>query len=320
MGTSAHPSVAAIGSVTWDIVITVDRYPIPPGRSDFIHKWIGAPGGNTGNSAVAAARLGASVSLAALTGDDPIGHALRSALEVEQVNFTQMAFRGEEPTDACIIIVSKDPPTRTIYWQRGARLGVGDALNLPVLFAHNVLLIDVDAPALHRHLLDEVASRPDRSVRVLGSLQYPAGTASSDPWPDALALMLEVDVATGDEAEWMRVTGTESSTALVETLQQAMRHSRLQASFITRGDRGCMVCTVGECTELPAYKVNAVDTTGAGDAFTGGVAYGLASGWDWVRIGRFANAVGALSTRALGAQSALPTLSEVMKLMDETSK
>jgi sugar/nucleoside kinase (ribokinase family) len=315
-----RPTVAAIGSVSWDVLITVDDYPVPPGRSDFIHAWTGAPGGTTGNTAVAAARLGAAVTLAAVTGNDANGQELRLALTAEGIDIGGLGVRDHDPTDACLIIVSKRPPTRTIYWRRGARLGVGDVLDLSTIVAHDVLLLDVDDEALHRRIAAELAAWPERRARVLGSLQFPAGTASTGPWPDAWPLVLGLDVATGDEAEWLRSTGATSSAALVEMLQRAMRGAQLQAAFITRGERGCMVCTVDEYVELPAFSVAAVDTTGAGDAFAGGVAYGMAGGWDWVRIGRFANAVGALSTRALGAQSALPTLEVTARLSDGTGE
>jgi sugar/nucleoside kinase (ribokinase family) len=311
------PRIAAIGSVTWDVLIAVDRYPVPAGGSDFIHHWVTAPGGTTANTAVALARLGASVALAALVGDDPIGDGLVAALRTEGVDTTWIATHPTDPTDACLIVVSKDPPTRTIYWQRGARLGREHRLDVPAVVAHDVLYLDVDDRALHASLTADLASHPDYPVRVLASLQYPAGTASTAPWPDAFSLILRHDVATGDEGEWLRITGTTTHAALVERLQEGMRDHRLCAGFITRGSSGCSVCTPDDDIVVAAFPVNTVDTTGAGDAFAGGVAYGLTQGWEWRRIAHFANAVGALATRALGAQSALPTLVEVLALTEQ---
>jgi ribokinase len=96
-----------------------------------------------------------------------------------------------------------------------------------------------------------------------------------------------------------------------------MSSAALRAFFVTMGSEGCLVCTKDTVTPISGVKVQAVDTTGAGDAFAAGVAYGLARGWEWEKIGRFGNVVGGLSTRALGAQSALPTAREIFAILKE---
>jgi sugar/nucleoside kinase (ribokinase family) len=68
---------------------------------------------------------------------------------------------------------------------------------------------------------------------------------------------------------------------------------------------------------IPAFAVDVVDPTGAGDAFAAGVAWGMAQRWPWVEVGRFANAVGPLACRALGAQASLPSLADVEALLAE---
>jgi ribokinase len=79
----------------------------------------------------------------------------------------------------------------------------------------------------------------------------------------------------------------------------------------TLSERGCFVANREEAFHAPGIKVPVVDTTGAGDAFHGGFLYGLLQGWDLARTARFANVVGALTCRALGGRTSIPTLSEL---------
>ena len=93
------------------------------------------------------------------------------------------------------------------------------------------------------------------------------------------------------------------------------RPETLRAALITRGAEGCRVVTETNRWNIPAFRVDAVDPTGAGDAFAAGVAWGMAQRWSWPEIGRFANAVGALACCALGAQTSLPSLEDVEALL-----
>ena len=85
---------------------------------------------------------------------------------------------------------------------------------------------------------------------------------------------------------------------------------------VTLGKDGCAAVWNGEIVEVPSFPVNAVDTTGAGDVFHGAFAYALFQNWSIYKCLRFANAAGALSCTRLGARGGLPSLEEVMKLLD----
>jgi len=111
------------------------------------------------------------------------------------------------------------------------------------------------------------------------------------------------------------VSGTWTLGDAVTALQSRMRGATLRAALITRAAEGCRVVTETESLNVPAFSVEAIDSTGAGDAFVAGVAWGMAQRWPWPQVGRFANAVGALACCALGAQKSLPTLSEVETLL-----
>jgi ribokinase len=306
-----RPRIAAIGLSAWDQLIVVDDYPEAGGHAMVEAEAVG-PGGTTANSAVALARLGARVALASAVGDDPAGRTLRAALAAEGVDTAWLVTQANRPTDRATIIVSPQPAERTIHWHAGAQLARGDRLDIEAIFAHDLVLVDIPDVALLRFLLDLPAHTRPRT-RLLGTLTYLA-----DPdLPDAFDLALRHDAVVGSERQALAVTGTWTLSDATAALQSRMRGQNLRAAIITRGANGCRVVTERERWQIDAFSVPVVDPTGAGDAFTGGVAYGMVLRWDWQRVGRFANAMGALAIGALGAQAALPSLAAVEALLAE---
>ena len=85
---------------------------------------------------------------------------------------------------------------------------------------------------------------------------------------------------------------------------------------VTRGARGSLTWSGGEFFAIPAYPVEVVDTTGAGDVFHGGYLYGVLQGWELRKTVRFASAMAALSCRAMGGRAGIPTLAEALRCMD----
>jgi ribokinase len=217
-------------------------------------------------------------------------------------------------TARATIIVSDNPPTRTILRHAGIRLDSVDGLDLDALFNRAVVIVDVGYAPLRRLLFD-FAARGQPGTQILGTLTYIV--RGNVAFADAFALVSKEDAVTGSEAEWLALTGRTRLDDAVTVMQHAMQRGvRLSTCAVSRGSLGCCVFTPTACWRIPAFRVATADTTGAGDAFAAAVAYGLALRWEWKRIGRFANAVGALSTRGLGAQAALPSLAEVAMLMD----
>ena len=132
---------------------------------------------------------------------------------------------------------------------------------------------------------------------------------------DAFDIGLQHDAIVSNEPDLLDVTGTWTLSDATKALQHRMRGANLRAALITRGAEGCRVVTETESRNIPAFSVDVIDPTGAGDAFAAGVAWGMAQRWPWPDVGRFANAVGALACCSLGAQASLPTLDEVETLL-----
>lgn len=297
--------MALVGLASWDRIIKVPHYPAP-GRYAIVETTASLPGGTTTNSAVALARLGATVSLAALVGDDAEGEMMRTALEREGVGTAWLRTVTDGVTDGATVIVSSEPPDRTIFWHQGARLMRGDRLDISGIFGHDIVLLDVDDAPLRRFLVD-LPAHTLPTARILGTLSYLV-----DDSPDAFDVALRYDVLVGNQRELLALTGQPSLDRAIATVQAAMPGSNLRAAIITRGAEGATAFTAVERWDAPALSVQVVDTTGAGDAFAGAVAFGMALRWDWLDVIRFANAVAGLSTTALGAQTALPTWEETV--------
>lgn len=303
------PRIAAVGIASWDRLLAVDRYPAP-GEQAVVRAEASGPGGTTTNTAVALARLGAAVAVVAAVGDDADGRAIGAALGAAGVDDRWLLVRAGERTDVATIVVSREPLDRTIHWHQGARLVRGDTLDVAAIFGHDLVVLDVVDIPLRRFLLDLPAHTLPRT-RILGPLGYLA----RHDLPDALDLTLRHDVVVGSERELLSVTGTWTLGDATAALRARMRGATLRAAVVTRGAAGCRIVTADDGWQIPAFRVPIVDPTGAGDAFAAGVAYGMARRWPWPEVGRFANALGALATRALGAQSSLPTLAEVERTL-----
>jgi sugar/nucleoside kinase (ribokinase family) len=114
----------------------------------------------------------------------------------------------------------------------------------------------------------------------------------------------------------MAITGQPSLEAAMEAMQQAMTGANLRACAVTRGSRGATAFTPHERWDVPALPIAMADPTSADAAFAGAIAYAVALHWNWPTALRFANAVAALAARAIGDQTALPTLAEVAALLD----
>ena len=297
--------VVALGLASWDRLLVIDRHP-GPGEQSTVLEEVAAPGGTTTNTCVALARLGATVKVVTAFGDDAEGGLVRRGLEAAGVDTAWSVVRAGERTDQATVLVSREPPDRAILWHPGAQIRKGDRLDIPAIFGHDVVLLDFPDLPLLRFLTDLPAHVSPRT-RLLGTANYLADATISD----RLELALRHDVFVGSEKDIRIVVGDEGTDAALDTLQARIVGANLRAAVVTSGSRGCTVVTESERWVVPAFPVDAVDPTGAGDAFLAGIAWGMVRFWPWPDTARFASAMGALATRALGAQAGLPTLSDV---------
>ncbi len=310
----AGPRIAALGLCSWDRLLVVDTHPTPRQQA-IVQQEVTAPGGTTTNTCVQLARLGAAVTAMTAVGDDPEGEAVLAGLRAEGVDPAWSPVRPGEPTDRATVLVTLDPFDRTIIWHPGATLRKGDRIDIYALFAHDVVILDFTDMPLLRFLTDLPAHFAPRT-RLLGTLNYVADPAI----PDRMELALRHDCIVGAEHDLLLLTGLDDPEAAISLLQRSMIGSNLRAAAITAGRRGSVIVTADDRWEIPVYPVAAVDPTGAGDAYAAGIAWGMARRWHWPRTGRFASALGALATRALGAQTSYATLPEAESFLRDAGE
>ncbi len=297
---ASPPIVLVLGSANMDLVARVARIP-KPGESLIGTSFITVPGGKGANQAVAAARLGALTHFAGCVGSDAFGGQLRASLTAAGADTTYLRSHLTEPTGTAIILVADDG-SNSIVVTPSANFGLrpADVEALAPLFTGlDALLVQLEIP------LDSVEAALDlaRTHGVLSVLD--AGPAQPVPQ----SLLRKADIVSPNETEAEAMTGI-AVHSLDDALNAARRLRELGAREVVMklGGRGALY--VGEETiHMPGFRVRAVDTVAAGDAFTAALALRWKSGAREAL--RFANAAGALAVTRHGAQSAMPTLAEV---------
>ncbi len=289
--------VLVVGSINMDLMLEVAAAP-RPGETILARGGELLPGGKGANQAVAARRLGLRVRMAGLVGDDAVGTALRRGLEAEGVlTDTVGAVRGMSGM-AAISLTPDGENAITVAQGANAELSPERILALPdAVFACRALLLQLEVPL-------EAAVAAARRARAAGALVLLNPSPPGRQLADLLALSHWI-VPNRLEAEIL--TGSRDPSAAA----RALLALGPEAVFITLGAQGALVVTAAEERLVPAPAVQPVDTTGAGDAFLGALAYGFCHGRDPFAAAQFAAAAGAAATQRKGAQAALPTLADL---------
>jgi len=296
--------VAVVGSLNMDLVARAPRLP-HPGETLAGRTFAQVPGGKGGNQAVAAARLGARVAMLGCVGADANGAQLRAGLEAEGIDCTALE-TGREATGVALIIVD-DGSQNAIVIVAGSNGEVTPdtiARHEAVLAAAEVVICQLETPLDTVHAALAAARRLGKTV-----ILNPA--PATGPLP-AEWLPL-IDYLIPNELEAATLTGLpvgspEEAAAAAAVLRAAGARNVL----VTLGPRGVQAALEGAAPVLyDAPRVQAVDTTAAGDTFIGGFAAQLAEGADVDAAIRFAQRAAALSVTRAGAQPSIPTRAEL---------
>ncbi|MFD4997574.1 ribokinase [Streptomyces buecherae] len=306
MLTEGHDLVV-VGSANADLVIGVRRRPAA-GETVLGSDLATYPGGKGGNQAVAAARLGAHTALLARVGDDAHGRLLLDTQRAAGVD-TRPVLVGGAPTGVALITVDPSGDNSIVVSPgANARLTPADIeAAAPLLVAARVVSLQLEIP------LETVAAAvravgPDTRVVLNPSPPAPLPPdvlAACDPLVvnehEARSLLDGDPAGAGDDpAAWAAALLGRGSRSVV----------------ITLGPAGALAADRRGQTRVPGVPVEAVDTTGAGDAFTGALAWRLGAGDDLATAVRYAVRVGAAAVTRPGAQRSYPTAAEVAALPD----
>ena len=304
--------ILVVGSINMDLVVRSPRMPAP-GETVIGDGFNTSPGGKGANQAVAAARLGARCAMLGRVGKDAFGQTLLKGMMDDGVDCTGVLVTDQAASGVAMVIVDARGEN-SIVVASGAnhRLTPDDVFSRESAFqAADVVVLQLELPLPTVRAAVEVAKRNNCKV-----ILDPA------PMPECLASSIcEVDVITPNvtEAEMLTGTKTGEERADMNIALDLIAHGAA-AAVLKLGSRGSMVVTAdGQMARVGAYSVDIVDTTAAGDAFTAALAVCVAEGMELVEAAGFANAAGALACTRLGAQSAMPSRTEVRMLMQDQS-
>ncbi|MGW4288485.1 ribokinase [Streptomyces sp. NPDC004673] len=290
-----------VGSANADLVVGVERRP-GAGETVLGGDLAVHPGGKGANQAVAAARLGARTALLARVGDDGHGRLLLDSLRSAGVD-TSAVLTGGAPTGVALITVDPSGDNSIVVSPgANARLTEGD-VRADVLGAARVVSAQLEIPL--ETVTAVVRGLPEGTRFVLNPSPprpLPADVlAACDPLVvnEHEARVLLGDAEPGDDpADWARRLLALGPRSVVVTL----------------GAKGALVCDASGARAVPSVVVSAVDTTGAGDAFTAALAWRLGAGEELSVAAAYAARVGAAAVTRRGAQESYPTAAEVAAL------
>ncbi|MFM0050098.1 ribokinase [Caballeronia grimmiae] len=305
---SSRGRVTVVGSLNMDLVARAPRLPLP-GETLAGHAFAQVPGGKGGNQAVAAARLGAQVAMIGCVGNDTNGATLKSSLEAEGIDCTALATSEHAPTGVALIIVD-DASQNAIVIVAGSnaevtpeRIGAQEDM----LAQADVIVCQLETPA-------ETVRAALAAGRRLGR------TTILNPAPAASALPADwfplVDYLIPNELEAGTLTGAPISTPDdARRAAHALKAKGARNVIVTLGGQGVYALLDGDDDgrHLPSPKVEAVDTTAAGDTFIGGFAAELARGSAVADAIAFGQRAAALAVTREGAQPSIPHRNEVSK-------
>ncbi len=306
--------VTVVGSLNADLVIQADRHPFK-GETLIGDGFDIFTGGKGFNQATAAARLGADITLIGSVGTDLFGDMLLAATAAEQMN-TRIR-RVEEGTGVASIVIEPDGDNSIIVVPRAnMALTIADINAATDTIAESdVLLLQLETPITASESAAQIAKANGTTVLL--------NPAPAQPLPDSL--LTNVDIIIPNQSETELLTGMQANTlkeacraaqALITRLDDAAP----AAIVLTLGAHGALLMTPTMSETIDALAVDAVDTTGAGDAFCGALATALARGEQIREAVAYANAAGAAAVTVLGATPSMPTSEKIQQLLADSKK
>jgi len=302
------PRILVVGSANMDLVVRAPRMPVG-GETLMGRDFSTVRGGKGANQALACARMGAEVWMLGCVGRDAFGETLIEGLEADGVRCELMRQHPSAPSGIAIIIIdAAGENSIVVATGANAELTAEDVARVEDFGAFDAVLTQLEAPlgAVQATLAKA------RECGVLSVLD------AGPPNAEAGVLLAEPDVLSPNETEAKALLGVPVTEALApEEAADRLVAQGARSVVLKLGAEGALVAGP-ECQEpIPAFRIDPVDTTGAGDAFTAALAVSLARGEDLVRATTIGAAAGALAATVFGAAPSMPTGAAVEQFMRE---
>lgn len=308
-------AIICLGIMVADI-IGRPLHTIPePGRLVLVDEMSLHTGGCAINSATALARLGLPVEVIGKVGADPFGDFLINSMSERGIGISGVKRDDHVGTSATMVMVEPDGERRFVHYiGANANLSLTD-VDVEIITTAYILHIagSLVMPGIDGHPTAGLLAEAHAAgvTTFLDTVWDDTGR-----WIDVLAPCLpEIDYFVPSLPEAQALTSLEKP----EDVARALLGKGVGTVVLKMGADGCLVMgAAGSALCIPAFQVDVVDATGAGDAFAAGFITGVWNGWSLAETARFANAVGALCVTGVGATGGVTTLSETMQFMEVT--
>ena len=296
--------ITVFGSFVVDLMARTPHLPVP-GETVKGSMFKMGPGGKGFNQGVAAHKAGAQVTMITKLGKDTFGDIALNAMKELKMDIGKVFITEQTETGIALITVDEITSQNEIVVVLGACNTISDdeiESIADIVIKSEYLLTQLETNLSAIEKIIDIAY--ENGVKVI------LNTAPVQPISDDI--LRKVDLITPNEVEAEILTGIK-----IDNEEKARKAANwffakgVKNVLITLGKRGVFIATKEKQGMIPAYKVNAIDTTGAGDAFNGGLVTALAEGKDLWEAAKFANALAAISVQRLGTTPAMPTRTEI---------
>ena len=293
--------VVGVGLNATDTLLLVSHFPAYAGKAPFEEEIV-SPGGQVASALVACAQLGLRTKYIGTIGDDERGRVQMASLSGTGINLDHVQLRRNCANQSAYIIVDRSTGERTVLWRRDACLRIDPGEIAPEQITCGRLLhIDGhDTPAVAR------------AAGIARSHGIPVAVDVDTIYHGFDRVLPNVDYLVASSEFPTAWTGDRDPFVALETLQ---KEYGMRVAAMTLGAHGALARVDGQFVYSPAYVVNCIDTTGAGDVFHGAFCYAVLQGMPMRDVLEFSNAMAALNCTALGARGGIRGVEDVRALM-----
>ena len=307
--------IVVIGSINMDLACRTPHIPTA-GETILGSDFVMMPGGKGANQAVAAAKLGGQVYMVGRVGDDDFGDRLIYCMSAHKVNVEHITVSEGDATGIAMILVDMKGENSIIVAPGANQKLTPDDIDAAesLITTAGTVVMQLEIPLVTVHHVIALCQRHGVHLILDPAPVPPQGLDRA---------MMDVDLLTPNQGEAEQLVGLSqthnvSAKKIIDPKQVGsdLLARGARAVVLTLGHKGAMVLTRdGQIVTIPPHKVKVVDTTAAGDAFTGALAVGYSQGMPLATAAKFANAAGALCCTGFGAQPAMPTRAAVDALL-----
>jgi ribokinase len=300
----SQKKIAVIGSINMDMVVKTTNLPVP-GETILGGNFFMNPGGKGANQAVAAARLGGTVSFIGKIGSDVFGKESRKILESENINTKYLYIDKINPSGVALITVdNKGENCIVVASGSNGSLSKSDIdIAMEEILSSDIILMQLEIPIETVKYVAEICHKHGKKVIL--------NPAPATNLPDELLNKLSIIILNETEAELLSGIKVLDKIS-AENAAQFLLSKGIPIVIVTLGSLGALVCTLKETNYIASTKVNAIDSTGAGDVFCGAFAVSISEGLEIIKSVKFANQAASISVTRMGAQSSAPYKKEIL--------